>query len=95
MNIPDEGRVDASQAELGREKPSEEHGVTSVKGECTGGVPSPAQVYSNDKIGFNAIGDDVLRNPGFSKDGKTSESQIVLGLLLITLTTFNRRTAHS
>jgi transposase len=37
---------------------------------------------SYDKIGFNAIGDDVLRNPGFSKDGKTSESQIVLGLLV-------------
>jgi hypothetical protein len=50
---------------------------------------------SHDEIGFNAIGDDVLRNPGFSKDGKTSESQIVLGLLLITLKTFNRRIAHS
>ena len=37
LNIPDEGGVDASQAELGREKPSEEHGVTSVEGECTGG----------------------------------------------------------
>ena len=70
MNIPDEGGVDASQAELGREKPSEEHGVTSVEGEGTGGVPSPAQVYSNDEIGFNAIGDDVLRNPGFSRTAR-------------------------
>ncbi len=43
-----------------------------------------------DKVGFNTITDDVLRNlviaricqPGFSKDGKTSESQIILGLLV-------------
>ncbi len=43
-----------------------------------------------DLIGYNAISDDVLRNlviaricqPGFSKDGKTSESKIILGLLV-------------
>ena len=31
---------------------------------------------------FESSKTDVLREPGFSKDGKTAESQIVLGLLV-------------
>lgn len=38
--------------------------------------------YDVTTLYFESGRTDVLREPGFSKDGKTSESQIVLGLLV-------------
>ena len=38
--------------------------------------------YDVTTLYFESAREDVLRSPGFSKDGKTSESQIVLGLLV-------------
>ncbi len=38
--------------------------------------------YDVTTLYFESAREDVLRCPGFSKDGKTSESQIVLGLLV-------------
>lgn len=38
--------------------------------------------YDVTTLYFETAREDVLRSPGFSKDGKTSESQIVLGLLV-------------
>ena len=38
--------------------------------------------YDVTTLHFESAREDVLRCPGFSKDGKTSESQIVLGLLV-------------
>ena len=38
--------------------------------------------YDVTTLYFESAREDVLRSPGFSKDGKTTESQIVLGLLV-------------
>lgn len=38
--------------------------------------------YDVTTLYFETAREDVLRSPGFSKDGKTAESQIVLGLLV-------------
>ena len=38
--------------------------------------------YDVTTLYFESAREDVLRSPGFSKDGKTAESQIVLGLLV-------------
>ena len=38
--------------------------------------------YDVTTLYFETAGTDALREPGFSKDGKTSESQVVLGLLV-------------
>lgn len=38
--------------------------------------------YDVSTLYFETSGTDVLREPGFSKDGKTAESQVVLGLLV-------------
>ena len=38
--------------------------------------------YDVTTLYFETAREDVLRSPGFSKDGKTTESQIVLGLLV-------------
>jgi len=38
--------------------------------------------YDVTTLYFETAREDMLRSPGFSKDGKTSESQIVLGLLV-------------
>lgn len=38
--------------------------------------------YDVTTLYFESACEDVLRSPGFSKDGKTAESQIVLGLLV-------------
>ncbi len=38
--------------------------------------------YDVTTLYFETAREDVLRHPGFSKDGKTAESQIVLGLLV-------------
>lgn len=38
--------------------------------------------YDVTTLYFETSQTDVLREPGFSKDGKTAESQVVLGLLL-------------
>lgn len=38
--------------------------------------------YDVTTLYFETASEDVLRSPGFSKDGKTAESQIVLGLLV-------------
>ena len=38
--------------------------------------------YDVTTLYFETAKEDVLRTPGFSKDGKTSESQVVLGLLV-------------
>ena len=39
-------------------------------------------LYDVTTLYFETAREDVLRSPGFSKDGKTAESQIVLGLLV-------------
>lgn len=38
--------------------------------------------YDVTSLYFESFHEDVLRTPGFSKDGKTSETQIILGLLV-------------
>lgn len=38
--------------------------------------------YDVTTLYFETSQTDVLREPGFSKDGKTTESQVVLGLLV-------------
>lgn len=38
--------------------------------------------YDVTSLYFESFREDVLRSPGFSKDGKTSETQIILGLLV-------------
>ena len=38
--------------------------------------------YDVTTLYFETSRTDILRNPGFSKDGKTAESQVVLGLLV-------------
>lgn len=38
--------------------------------------------YDVTTLYFETAQTDALREPGFSKDGKTAESQIVLGLLV-------------
>lgn len=38
--------------------------------------------YDVTSLYFESFREDVLRNPGFSKDGKTAETQIILGLLV-------------
>lgn len=38
--------------------------------------------YDVTSLYFESFREDVLRTPGFSKDGKTSETQIILGLLV-------------
>ena len=38
--------------------------------------------YDVTTLYFESAKEDVLRSPGFSKDGKTAESQVVLGLLV-------------
>ncbi len=38
--------------------------------------------YDVTTLYFETVGTDVLRESGFSKDGKTAESQVVLGLLV-------------
>ena len=38
--------------------------------------------YDVTTLYFETSQADALREPGFSKDGKTAESQIVLGLLV-------------
>ena len=40
--------------------------------------------YDVTTLYFETAREDVLRSPGFSKDGKTTESQVVLGLLVST-----------
>lgn len=46
-----------------------------------GGVITVA-FYDVTTLYFESFREDVLRSPGFSKDGKTAETQIVLGLLV-------------
>lgn len=38
--------------------------------------------YDVTSLYFESFHEDVLRRPGFSKDGKTSETQVILGLLV-------------
>lgn len=38
--------------------------------------------YDVTSLYFESFQEDILRTPGFSKDGKTSETQIILGLLV-------------
>lgn len=38
--------------------------------------------YDVTTLYFETAQTDILREPGFSKDGKTAESQVVLGLLV-------------
>ena len=38
--------------------------------------------YDVTSLYFESFHEDVLRTPGFSKDGKTAETQIILGLLV-------------
>ena len=38
--------------------------------------------YDVTSLYFESFREDVLRSPGFSKDGKTAETQIILGLLV-------------
>ena len=40
------------------------------------------QFYDVTSLYFESFREDVLRTPGFSKDGKTAETQIILGLLV-------------
>lgn len=46
-----------------------------------GGVITVA-FYDVTTLYFESFREDVLRSPGFSKDGKTAETQVVLGLLV-------------
>ena len=39
-------------------------------------------IYDISTLYFETSKTDALREPGFSKDGKTAESQVVLGLLV-------------
>jgi len=38
--------------------------------------------YDVTSLYFESFREDVLRSPGFSKDGKTAETQVILGLLV-------------
>lgn len=38
--------------------------------------------YDVTSLYFESFREDILRSPGFSKDGKTSETQVILGLLV-------------
>lgn len=49
--------------------------------EILGGVISVA-FYDVTTLYFESFREDTLRSPGFSKDGKTAETQVVLGLLV-------------
>lgn len=49
--------------------------------EILGGVITVA-FYDVTTLYFESFREDVLRSPGFSKDGKTAETQVVLGLLV-------------
>lgn len=55
---------------------SVEHTMSILDG-CIGLV-----FYDVTTLYFETAKEDVLRSPGFSKDGKTAESQVVLGLLV-------------
>lgn len=55
---------------------SVEH-TRKILGGCIGIV-----FYDVTTLYFESAREDVLRTPGFSKDGKTQESQVVLGLLV-------------
>lgn len=46
------------------------------------GVKIGLMFYDVTTLYFETAQTDVLREPGFSKDGKTAESQVVLGLLV-------------
>lgn len=60
LNVPDEGGVDASPVDLGREAPAENHEVAFVEGGVHAGFPSPAQDYMNASIDLNR---ELVKHP--------------------------------
>lgn len=69
------------QSNSNRRRSDDEHILSNIIGTS---LNSPQTIINKvyDKIGFNAIQGEELRESGFSKDGKNSNPQVVLGLLV-------------